>query len=87
MNNVKYEVKGDVLTITVNLKERHGLSGSGNTVTIAGTQGNVKIGVGDIAMGVTVYTKDGLDKAQLESAKAKGHKTWAEYQLALKAAK
>ena len=87
MQNIKYEVKGDTLTITVNLKERHGLSGSGNTVTVAGTQGNVKIGHGDIAMGVSVYTKEGLDKAQLEAAKNKGYKTWVEYQTALKAAK
>lgn len=87
MQNVKYEVKGETLTITVNLKERHGLSTSGATVAIAGTQGNVKIGVGDISFGLSVYTKEGLDKLQLESAKAKGYKTWLEYQAALKAAK
>lgn len=86
-NNVTYKVDKDVLTITVNLKERNGLSGSGNTIIIGGTQGNVKIGVGDIAMGLTVYTKEGLDKAQLEKAKAAGHKNWAEYQKALKEAK
>lgn len=86
-NNVQFKVEKDVLTITVNLKERHGLSTSGNTVIIGGTQGNIRIGLGDISMGVSVYTKENLDKLQLESAKAKGYKTWAEYQGALKAAK
>lgn len=86
-NNVVYKIEKDVLTITVNLKERHGLSSSGNTVIIGGTQGNIRIGQGDIAMGLSVYTKEGLDKLQLESAKAKGYKTWAEYQKDLKATK
>lgn len=87
MQNIEYKVEKNELVIRVKLDQRHGLSGSGNTIIVGGTQGNVKIGHGDIAMGLTVYTKEGLDKAQLEAAKAKGHKTWAEYQQALKAAK
>ena len=86
MNNVKYSVKGDVLTIEVNLKERHGLSGTGNTVVVASTQGALKIGQGDLSVNLSVYTKENLDKLQLEKAKAVGYKTWLEYQQALKAA-
>ena len=87
MQNVEYKVddKKQVLTITVDLKQRHGLSSSGATVTIAGTQGNQKVGVGDIAFGLNVYTKDGLDKARLEAAKAKGYDTWEAYEKAKKA--
>lgn len=87
MSNVQFKIEKDVLTITVNLKERGGLSGTGNTVSIGSTQGAVKIGVGDIAMNLSVYTKEGLDKLQLEKAKAMGYKTWVEYQQALKAGK
>jgi hypothetical protein len=88
MNNVKFEIvkgkreEGDQLVITVNLKERHGLSGSGNTVTIAGTSGNQRIGVGDIAFGLNVYTKDGLPAERLKAAKEAGYANWEEYQKA-----
>ena len=88
MQNVKFEVKGKgndkELIITVRLSERHGLSNSGNTVTIASTQGNQKIGEDDIAVGLSVYTKKGLDALRVESAKAKGYDTWEAYQNALK---
>lgn len=87
MQNVEYKVddKKQVLTITVDLKQRHGLSTSGATVTIAGTQGNQKVGVGDIAFGLNVYTKEGLDKVRLETAKARGYDTWEAFTKAVKA--
>jgi hypothetical protein len=87
VNNVEYKIdaKKEVLTITVKLGERHGLSTSGNTVTVAGTQGNQKIGVGDIAFGLNVYTKDGLEGERLKAAKAKGYETWEAYEKARKA--
>lgn len=89
MKNCKFEVSGKgndkVLTITVRLSERHGLSNSGNTINIGGTGGNQKIGEGDIAFGLSVYTKDGLAKARLEAAKEAGYANWEEYSKARKA--
>jgi hypothetical protein len=59
MNNVKFDIKGDVLTITVNLKERHGRSASGKSETIATTAGNSKLPApfGDVSVGLNVYTR------------------------------
>ena len=59
MINIKHEVKGDVLTIIINLKERHGPSSSGKTVIIASTQGNQKLSAphADVSFGLNVYTK------------------------------
>lgn len=72
MKNVEIKVdeKSQKLTIVVDLKQRHGLSSSQKTVTIASTEGNQKIGVGDIAFGLNVYTKDGLAKMVAEAGKA-----------------
>lgn len=56
MKNVNVRVEGDVLTVTVNLKERQGKSKSGLTEIIASSQGNVEIAPG-IKMGINVYTK------------------------------
>lgn len=86
MKNVKYEITGKgndkKLVITVNLSERHGLSNSGNTIAIGATAGNQKIGEGDIAFGLNVYTKEGLPKARLEAAKEAGYDTWEAFQQA-----
>ncbi len=59
MINVVTSVKGDILTITVNLKERHGPSASGKTVSIASTQGNIKLAAphDGVSIGLNVYTK------------------------------
>jgi hypothetical protein len=86
MLNVEYKVddKKKVLTITVDLSQRHGLSNSGNTVTIAGTQGNQKCGLGDVTFGLSVYTKEGLAKAQLDYAKERGYQSWEAYDNARK---
>lgn len=83
-NNVTYKVDKDVLTITVNLKERQGLSGSGNTVIIGSTQGALKIGQGDVTVNLSVYTKEGLAEAQKKRAKEAGFANWGEYQKSLK---
>lgn len=60
MTNVKTAVKGNILTITVDLSERHGPSASGKTITIASTQGNQKLAGehGHISFGLNVYTKE-----------------------------
>lgn len=59
MTNVKTSVKGNVLTITIDLSERHGPSASGKTIMIASTQGNQKLEPPHegISFGLNVYTK------------------------------
>lgn len=58
MKNVLMTVEGDVLTICVNLKERHGRSTSGKTEIIATTSGNVSIPSDpDIKIGLNIYQK------------------------------
>lgn len=61
MTNVKAEIKGNILTLTVDLSERHGPSASGKTTTIASTQGNQAMplpnGKGMFSYGLNVYTK------------------------------
>lgn len=61
MKNVAMEVKGDMLVIKVNLAERHGPSGSGKTIIVATTEGNAKIGVGDLTLGLNLFTKEGVE--------------------------
>lgn len=87
MLNAKCAVDKDVLTITVSLKERHGVSGSGNTVTIASSQGGTKIGTGDITLNLQVYTKENLAAERLKAAKAAGYNTYEELATAQKGAK
>jgi hypothetical protein len=59
MLNVKTDLKGTILTITVDLSKRHGPSASGKTTIIASTQGNQKVGgpADNISFGLNVYTK------------------------------
>lgn len=59
--NVKMDLSKDkkTLTITVDLTERHGPSASGKTIKIGSTEGAVKVGVGDISLNCSVYTKEG----------------------------
>lgn len=42
-DNVKMEVKNNILTITVDLTQDFGLSGSGKSMIIASTSGNISI--------------------------------------------
>lgn len=89
MQNVEFKVdeKKGTLTITIpDLSKRFGLSGSGNTVNIAGTQGNAKIGLGDITLSLSLYTKEGLAAERLKAAKEAGHKTWEDMVAAKKGA-
>lgn len=59
MTNIKTSVKGNTLTITVDLSERHGPSASGKTIMIASTQGNQKLDAphAAVSFGLNVYTK------------------------------
>lgn len=56
MTNVKFDRKGDILTITVNLAEQGTPSASGKSIVIASTQGNKKVDdKANIFVGVNVY--------------------------------
>ena len=62
MLNIKSEIKGKNLTLTVDLSETHGASSSGKSTVIASTQGNVSVeglpkGSPEIKFGLNVYTK------------------------------
>lgn len=57
MRNVKATVKGDTLTITVDLKAPRELSKTGKSHVIASTEGNVSVdGYPEIKIGVNCYT-------------------------------
>jgi hypothetical protein len=59
MLNITQTVKGNVLTIQVDLSKRFGPSASGKTMIIASTQGNQKVdGHPAVSFGVNVYTKE-----------------------------
>lgn len=60
MENVVFQVKGDVLTITVNMKRRGALSPSGKTIRIASTMGNQVVPGTPVVVGLNVYTKEGI---------------------------
>jgi hypothetical protein len=62
MKNItmKVDEKKQTLTLEIDLTKRFGPSKSGNTITIASTEGNQKIGLNDYAFGLSVYTKEGL---------------------------
>ena len=58
MKNIEMQVNGDVLTVTIDLSQRHGKSGSGKNEIVASTEGNQSIpGRDEIKLGVNVYTK------------------------------
>ena len=41
--NVKTEMKGKLLVITIDTAQRHGKSASGKSETVASTKGNIKV--------------------------------------------
>jgi hypothetical protein len=59
MKNVKLTVKGDILTIEVNLKQSQGHSASGKSDVIATTSGNVSLPKPneDVKLGLNLYRK------------------------------
>lgn len=62
MQNVKTTIKGNILTIEVDLSKRFGPSSSGKTIQIASTQGNQSLGHDSGAvLGLNVYTKNGKE--------------------------
>lgn len=59
MKGMKMTVKGDILTITVDLSKTHGKSASGKSEIIASTEGNQSLAKPheDVKVGVNIYKK------------------------------
>jgi hypothetical protein len=56
VKNSEAKVQGDKLVITIDLTKNFGLSGSGKSVIIASTEGNVAVpGREDVKIGLNVY--------------------------------
>ena len=54
--NIRMEVQNNVLVITVDLSKSYGLSGSGKSVIIASTGGNIAVpGREEVKIGLNVY--------------------------------
>lgn len=59
MKNVEMSVNGNSLTIKVDLTMSFGLSGSGKSIIIASTGGNIVIpGSNGVMLGLNVYSKN-----------------------------
>lgn len=60
MENIDYEVKGDTLTIKIDLSQEHGESKSGKSIVVASTRGNKRIKEYEkknIMLGLNCYIK------------------------------
>lgn len=60
MKNIQVAVKGNILTLTVDMSKTFGSSASGKSTIIASTEGNqklAKIGGKDVTVGFNAYTK------------------------------
>lgn len=57
MKNVKLNVSGNTLTITVDLTQEFGPSSSGKTIIIASTEGNFPLPGRTEVVGLNVYRK------------------------------
>jgi hypothetical protein len=55
MDNVKLDVKGSILTITIDLSKKGAPSSSGKNVVVASTRGNVAVPGTDAKIGLNVY--------------------------------
>lgn len=59
MQNVKMAVKGNILTISIDLAKDFGPSASGKSISIASTKGNVEVpGKKGTIVGLNVYRKN-----------------------------
>ena len=56
MKNIELEVKGNILTVKVDLSKTFGASASGKSIIIASTEGNQAVAPGIVA-GINVYKK------------------------------
>lgn len=57
MKNIELKVEGNILTIKVDLSQRHGKSSSGKNTIIATSEGNHTIEGTDVKFGLNVYTR------------------------------
>lgn len=57
LKNVELSVKGNTLTITVDLTKEFGPSSSGKTIVIASTEGNIPLPGCTEVVGLNVYRK------------------------------
>lgn len=57
MQNITQEINGDILTLKIDLAQRHGQSKSGKTLRVASTEGNKRIGDTEMFIGLNVYEK------------------------------
>lgn len=62
MKNVEMEIKGNILTVKVDLSKRFGPSSSGKTIIVASSEGNQLIDEpteksGRVYIGLNVYEK------------------------------
>jgi hypothetical protein len=61
MKNIDAKVSGtgknQKLTITINLSERHGVSGSGKSEIVATSGGNQRVEGTDVYLGLNAYVK------------------------------
>lgn len=57
MTNIKTTIKGQILTIEIDMAKRFGKSVSGKTTIVASTQGNVPVGDSGVTLGLNAYVK------------------------------
>lgn len=58
MKNVKFEIRDDILIINIDLKQMLGASRSGQSLTVASTEGNFELpGHPGVYFGLNVYLK------------------------------
>ncbi len=57
MKNITTTVKGNKLTIEIDLSKTFGPSKSGKTIIVASTEGNQKVEGTDVVIGVNAYKK------------------------------
>jgi len=57
--NIEAEVSGNILTLSIDLSQTHGKSGSGKSTIIATTAGNrtIEHGEEEVKIGVNIYKK------------------------------
>lgn len=57
MKNIKTTVKGNTMTIEIDLSKTFGPSKSGKTIIVASTEGNQKVEGSDVVIGINAYKK------------------------------
>ena len=58
MKNIKTALEGNILTITVDISKTFGASGSGKSIIIASSEGNVSLeGSEDVKLGINIYRR------------------------------